>query len=147
MGIEVCVAFMKEVGQVLEELSPASAHAIFERFRRILSEGEVDKRVQYVIETLHDVRKKKYIDHPAIAEGLDLVDEEDQFTHEVDLLAEGLKGEENLNIFRAKPPEEYAADEAKWKHISAEILGLEEDGDDSDDSSEDPEEQQEAAND
>lgn len=41
---------MKEVGQLLEELSPQGLHAIFERFRGILHEGDIDKRVQYTIE-------------------------------------------------------------------------------------------------
>ena len=42
--------FVKEVGQLLEELSPQGLHAIFERFRGILHEGDIDKRVQYTIE-------------------------------------------------------------------------------------------------
>ena len=42
--------FVKEVGQLLEELSPQGMHGIFERFRGILHEGDIDKRVQYTIE-------------------------------------------------------------------------------------------------
>ena len=42
--------FVKEIGQLLEELSPQGLHAIFERFRGILHEGDIDKRVQYTIE-------------------------------------------------------------------------------------------------
>merc|ERR1719159_427913 len=75
---------------------------------------------------------------------LDLVDEEDQITHEVDLLEENIKGEETLNIFKAQPPEQFALDEAKWKQISAEILGIEdedEDGSSSDDSDDEAEQQ------
>merc|ERR1740129_2286631 len=122
----------------MEELSPAGCVAIYERLRTILQEGEIDRRVQYVIEGLFSVRRKKYEDFKSVLEELDLVDEEDQITHEVDLLDDTIKGEETLNIFKAQKPEEYAADEARWKLISAEILGLEEEGDDSD-SSEDSE--------
>jgi len=77
-------------------------------------------------------------------EGLDLVEEEDQVTHEVDLLDDTLKGEETLNIFKAQPPDAFAADEAKWKQISGEILGLDDEDDDSD-SSDDSDEDEGAA--
>jgi len=143
-SIEVCVSFIQECGLAMQALSPSGTLAIFERFRSILHEGEIDRRVQYVIEGLFEVRRKKYEDFPDIVEGLDLVDEEDQVTHEVDLLDESIKGEETLNIFKAQPPEQYAAEEAKWKQISAEILGLEEDDEESG-SSDDSEEEEEAA--
>ena len=38
-SVEIAVNFVKEVGQLLEELSPQGLHAIFERFRGILHEG------------------------------------------------------------------------------------------------------------
>merc|ERR1719359_2625881 len=109
-------------------------------FRSILHEGEIDKRVQYVIEGLFEVRRKKFKDYPMLLEDLDLVDEEDQITHETDLLDETIKGEETLNIFKAQPPEQFAMDEAKWKEISNEVLGIE-DEDDDDDSSDDSEDE------
>mmetsp|Transcript_31157 Transcript_31157/g.74329 ORF Transcript_31157/g.74329 Transcript_31157/m.74329 type:complete len:641 (+) Transcript_31157:90-2012(+) len=142
-SIEVCVSFLQEVGQALEELSKAGCQAIFERFRTILHEGEIDKRVQYVIEGLYETRRKRFSDHPMVMEELDLVEDEDQITHEVDLLDETIKGEETLNIFKAIPPEQYAADEAKWKLISSEILGLEQD--EGSDSSADSDEEADAA--
>jgi len=138
-SIEVCVSFMQEVGHVLQVVEPVGSHAIYERFRTILHEGQIDRRVQYVIEGYMKVCKDKFKDFPGVVEELDLVEEDDQITHEIDLLNDTIKGEEALNIFKTQPPEEYAADEAKWKHIAGEILGLDEDGADSDDSSEDSE--------
>jgi hypothetical protein len=35
-------------------------HGIFERLRGILHEGQIDKRVQYIIEQLFAVRKNKF---------------------------------------------------------------------------------------
>lgn len=55
--------------------------AIFERLRNILHESEIDKRVQYMIEVMFAIRKDGFKDHPTVPEGLDLVEEEDQFTH------------------------------------------------------------------
>ena len=52
-SVEIAVNFTKEVGQLLEQLSPRGLHAIFERFRGILHEGTIDKRVQYTIEGEH----------------------------------------------------------------------------------------------
>lgn len=59
--------------------------AIMERLRHILHEGQVDKRCQYMIEVLAAVRKDGFKDHPAVLEELDLVQEEDQFTHMVSI--------------------------------------------------------------
>lgn len=64
---------------------PQGLHGIFERFRGILHEGEIDKRVQYMIEGLFAVYKTKFAEHPAVHKDLDLVEPEDQFTHDIGL--------------------------------------------------------------
>ena len=90
---------------------------IFERFRGILHEGEIDKRVQFLIEGLFAIRKAKFqVDsvllclvyvskilftisqhvflymhqqgYPAVRPELDLVEQEDQLTHEISLQEE-----------------------------------------------------------
>lgn len=60
---------------------PRLTSAIFERLRNVLHESAIDKRVQYMIEVMFAIRKDGFKDHPVIQDGLDLVDEEDQFTH------------------------------------------------------------------
>ncbi|CAI5989248.1 unnamed protein product [Closterium sp. NIES-65] len=57
---EVAVSFVKECGAMLQDLSPQGLHSIFERFRGILHEGEIDKRVQFTIEGLFAIRKAKF---------------------------------------------------------------------------------------
>ena len=51
---------------MLTDLTPAGVNSIFERFRGILHEGEIDKRVQYTIENLFAVRKSKFKDYPGV---------------------------------------------------------------------------------
>uniref|UniRef100_A0AAY4EVT6 Pre-mRNA-splicing factor CWC22 homolog n=1 Tax=Denticeps clupeoides TaxID=299321 RepID=A0AAY4EVT6_9TELE len=80
-SVEVTISFLKECGLKLTEVSPRGINAIFERLRNILHESEIDKRVQYMIEVMFAIRKDGFKDHPIIPEGLDLVEEEDQFTH------------------------------------------------------------------
>lgn len=106
-SVEVAIAFLKECGLKLTEVSPRGINgttsflfmwefyrrakliwllflilsAIFERLRNVLHESAIDKRVQYMIEVMFAIRKDGFKDHPVIPEGLDLVDEEDQFTH------------------------------------------------------------------
>ncbi|EAY79970.1 hypothetical protein OsI_35134 [Oryza sativa Indica Group] len=94
-SVEVAVGFVKECGAMLQDLSPQGLHAIFERFRGILHEGEIDKRVQFLIEGLFAIRKAKFQGFPAIRPELDLVEQEDQFTHEISLEDE-LDPETNL---------------------------------------------------
>jgi pre-mRNA-splicing factor CWC22 len=55
-SVEVAIAFLKEVGSRLEDVSPRGANAIFDRLRHVLHEGQLDKRVQYMIEVMFQVR-------------------------------------------------------------------------------------------
>ncbi|KFG43910.1 putative cell-cycle-control protein (translation regulation), partial [Toxoplasma gondii p89] len=141
-SVEVCVGFLTQVGQVLSEVSRRGFDAVFERLRGILQEGLTDKKTQYTIEKLWDLRRQNFKNHPGVPAELDLVDEDDKITHEIDLLAEDLKGEEMLNVFHAQDPEEFASDEKKWARLSKEILG--EESSDSDASSSDSEAEDES---
>ncbi|PMD66348.1 MIF4G-domain-containing protein [Hyaloscypha bicolor E] len=142
-SVEIAVGLTREVGQHLEEMNQAIALAVFDQFRSILHEADIDKRVQYMIEVLFQVRKDKYKDNPAIKEELDLVEEEDQITHVI-ALDDEIDVEDGLNIFKFDP--QWEENEEEYRKTKAEILGEgsgeEGDEDDSDDS-EDNEERQE----
>lgn len=97
-SVEIAVSFMREVGAFLTEHSARANNGIFDRFRTILNESNIDKRVQYMVEVLFQVRKDKYKDNPVIPEGLDLVEEEDLITHRISLDDE-VKVEEMLSAF------------------------------------------------
>jgi pre-mRNA-splicing factor CWC22 len=119
-SVEIAVSFVKEVGQLLGELSPQGLHAIFERFRALLHEGDIDKRVQYTIEELFAVRKSGFIDYPSIPKDLDLVEHEDQITFEIGLDGE-IDKQEMLDIFRFDIS--FNENEEFWSKIKSEILG------------------------
>uniref|UniRef100_A0A0D3HIB2 MI domain-containing protein n=1 Tax=Oryza barthii TaxID=65489 RepID=A0A0D3HIB2_9ORYZ len=140
-SVEVAVGFVKECGAMLQDLSPQGLHAIFERFRGILHEGEIDKRVQFLIEGLFAIRKAKFQGFPAIRPELDLVEQEDQFTHEISLEDE-LDPETNLNVFRGNP--NFAEDEKAYENLKRSILGAESSDDEegSDDSSDEDAEEE-----
>ena len=144
-SVEIAVGLTREVGQHLEEMSGPIALAVFDQFRNILHEQDIDKRVQYMIEVLFQVRKDKYKDNPAIKEELDLVEEEDQITHQTGLDDEN-EVQDGLNVFKFDA--EWEEHEEAYKKLKAEILGEadgsgEEDDYDSDDSSEDEEAKEE----
>lgn len=80
-SVEVAIAFLKECGQKLSEVSGKGVHAIFEMLKNILHEGKLEKRVQYMIEVVFQIRKDGFKDHIPVAEQLELVEEDDQFTH------------------------------------------------------------------
>lgn len=80
-SVEVAIAFLKECGQKLTEVSVKGVHAIFEMLKNILHEGKLEKRVQYMIEVIFQVRKDGFKDHVPIIAQLELVEEDDQFTH------------------------------------------------------------------
>lgn len=80
----------------------------------------IDRRVQYCIEKLFEIRKHKFKEHPGVIPELDLVEENDKITHNV-TLDEELFTEENCNIFKADP--EFEKNENQWDDIKKEILG------------------------
>lgn len=84
-SIEIAISFLKECGMRLTEVSSKGTEAIFQMLRNILHEGKLDKRVDYMIEVILQIRKDNFKDHEAIIESLDLVEEEDQFTHIITL--------------------------------------------------------------
>lgn len=80
-SVEVAIAFLKECGQKLTEVTGKGVNAIFEMLKNILHEGRLEKRVQYMIEVVFQVRKDGFKDHLPVIEQLELVEEDDQFTH------------------------------------------------------------------
>ena len=141
-SVEIAVGLMKEVGQHLEEFQAKIATTIYDQFRSILHEADIDKRVQYMIEVLFQIRKDKYKNFPSIKEELDLVEEDDQITHNTSL-DDQVDVQDGLNVF--KFDEDYEENEEAYRKLKAEILG---EGDDSEeeesgsDVSEDEEEEQ-----
>ncbi|CAG2181965.1 unnamed protein product, partial [Oppiella nova] len=133
-SVEVSIAFLKECGSKLDELSRRGFSAIFERLRNILHEGHLDKRVQYMIEVMFAIRKDKFKDHPSVIPELDLIEESEQFTHLI-TLDEPADNEEKLNVFQFD--QNFEENEEKYKAIRKEILDDEttDDDDDGDESS------------
>ncbi|KAK3720075.1 pre-mRNA-splicing factor cwc22 [Vermiconidia calcicola] len=147
-SVEIAVGLMREVGQHIEEMNSQIALAVYDQFRSILHEADIDKRVQYMIEVLFQVRKDKYKDNLAVKEELDLVEEEDQITHRPGL-DDQVSTEDGLNIFKFDA--DWEANEEAYKKLKAEILGeasgSEDEGDEdgSDESSDEEENETEKA--
>lgn len=106
-SIEIAVGFMREVGAFLAENSPKANATVFERFRAVLNEGSISHRVQYMIEVLMQTRKDKYKDNPILPEGLDLVEEEEQITHQIQL-EEELQVQEGLSAYSCSDKRSFA---------------------------------------
>ncbi|KAF9507851.1 hypothetical protein BS47DRAFT_270663 [Hydnum rufescens UP504] len=137
-SVEIAVGFMREVGAFLSQQSPKSNNSIYENFRKALHEGKIDKRVQYMIEVLFQVRKDKYKDNPILPEGLDLVQDDDQITHRISLDDE-LQIQESLQLFKVDP--NFLENEERYKQIKNEILGSDDEEEGSDDDSDDSDEE------
>ncbi|KAJ8906825.1 hypothetical protein NDN08_003311 [Rhodosorus marinus] len=134
-SVEVSISFVKECGALLTEVSPQGIHAVFERLRSILHEGEIDKRVQYMIEALFSVRRSGFSEYPIVLEDLDVVEDEDKITHELSLDDE-LDLATGFDVFQYDA--DYEENEKKYAEIRKEILGDDENasGDEDEDSEE-----------
>jgi len=144
-SVEVAVAFMKEIGQFLTEMKPKASQFIFDKFRDVLHEASLDKRVQYMVEVLFQVRKDNFKDNPAVREELDLLEEDDMVTHVIEL-DDKIDTQETLNIFKFDP--EFEKTEQEYIKLKREILGEatdDEEDSDEDESSEEEDEEEERA--
>jgi pre-mRNA-splicing factor CWC22 len=126
-SVKICCQLLFECGAALSTLSTKGTFFVFERLRHILQENLVDSRVQYTIESLFEARRNKFVAYPAIIPDLDLVDESDKVTHEVDVIEGEIDGEETLNIFKAVDPQTDAQEAENWRSVSQEILGVSDD--------------------
>ncbi|CAG7905024.1 hypothetical protein IGI04_029149 [Brassica rapa subsp. trilocularis] len=138
-SVEVAVGFVTECGAMLQDVTPKGLHGIFERFRGILHEGDIDKRVQYLIEGLFAIRKAKFQGHPAVRPELDLVEE--KYSHDLSIDDE-VNPETSLDVF--KPDPDFVENEKKYEALKKELLGEDEseDEDGSDASSDDNDEEE-----
>jgi len=64
------------------QVTPKGSTAIFERLRSILNDCDtIEPRTQYMIEAMFHIRKTKFEGYPIMPEELDLIDEDDQIAH------------------------------------------------------------------
>ncbi|KAJ1695793.1 hypothetical protein LUZ63_012491 [Rhynchospora breviuscula] len=121
-SVEVAVCFVKECGALLQDITSLGLHGVFERFRGILHEGEINKRVQFLIERLFAIRKAKFQGFPAIRHELDLVEQEYKITHEISL-DDNLDPETDLDVFKAN--QNFMEDEMAYESLKRSILSEE----------------------
>eukprot|EP00934_Nitzschia_sp_Nitz4_P003939 Nitzschia sp. Nitz4//scaffold81_size91200//293//2764//NITZ4_004972-RA/size91200-processed-gene-0.116-mRNA-1//-1//CDS//3329558668//3929//frame0 len=134
-SVEVAVELLQTTGQALLEVSPTGVRACLERLRALLHEGQLNKRVEYKMEKLLKQRRTGFKDFPSLQDDLDLVERDDQITHEISLDDQDLQKEDELDSFRVNP--DFEETEAEWKTIQEEVLGGGDSSDDDDDDSED----------
>ena len=111
--VEVAVAFVKECGATLLEVSPR----VFDIFRGILQEGDLEYTSKCLVESLVSIN---FENHKAIRPELDLLDE--KVTHIISLFDE-IDPETSLDVF--KPDPEFHQNERKYEQLKRKILGEE----------------------
>lgn len=137
-SIEIAVHFTRECGQLLKEECPKGLLDVMSQFRAILrgtgagAGRGLDMRVQVTVEALMEAQRDGFKGFPARLPELDLVEADDQITHEV-TLDQKLAKHDELDVFRAD--DRYEENEALWRRIRAEIFGQEVESDSSDSSS------------
>ncbi|XP_048443299.1 pre-mRNA-splicing factor CWC22 homolog [Pyrus x bretschneideri] len=105
---------------MLRDLSPKGLYFIFERFRGILYQANIERRILYLIENLFAKQRAKFQGHPAFLPELDLVEQEDQLTHEISLRDE-IDPQTSLDLFQPDP--DYLESEKRYKELKKTILG------------------------
>ncbi|XP_006292310.2 pre-mRNA-splicing factor CWC22 homolog [Capsella rubella] len=130
-SVELAVVLVKECGARLQDFAPKGLNGIFERFRSILHDGEIDKSVQYLIEGLYFA---KFPGHHAVRSELDLAEE--KYSHYISL-EKVIDPETVLDVF--KPDPDFLENEKKYVAFKNELLAKEEIGYDASSEEEDDE--------
>ncbi|SOV79458.1 cell cycle control protein, putative, partial [Plasmodium sp. gorilla clade G3] len=128
-SIQVCTYFLAEVGELYTNICRKGLDIIFDRLKDIIQEGQINIKTQYDIEKLWNYRKTNFKDFPSVHDDLNLIDEEEKIVHEIDILDESFNSQEELNIFREVPYEQYEEEDNEWKNISEELLFGDDSGD------------------
>lgn len=112
-SIEIGVTFLKECGAKLEQLNSPYLHEVFKTLRDISLENDFDSRTHDMIDLIHNIRRDKFQECTPIRDPLDLVKEEDRFTHSIQL-SDPKKGDQRmeLNYFKFDPS--WTETEAKY---------------------------------
>lgn len=122
-SVALACSFVTLVGATLKEVSRRGLDAVLTRLRAVLHEGtDVGRPTQYLVEGLLATARAGFDEsgHPSRAPGLDLVDEEDQITHELDLDAK-VDPMMTLDVFREDPA--WEEHERAWRATRRELLG------------------------
>ena len=114
-SVDLAIDFLIDCGQYLTDVAPSGVNVVFDRFREVLMLGTVDRKIQYSIEKLFEIRKNRFADHAGVLQELDLVEDGDKITHQVslDIELEELELDLESNVFRFD--EHYEEEEEKWE--------------------------------
>ncbi|CRH02810.1 cell cycle control protein, putative [Plasmodium relictum] len=121
-SVQVCTYFLVDVGQLYMNICRKGLDIIFDRLKDIIQEGKINIKTQYDIEKLWKYRKNYFSEFPTAIEELDLIDENEKIVHEIDLLDESFSNQEELNIFKEVPYEQFEEENIEWNNISNELL-------------------------
>ncbi|CAH8391370.1 unnamed protein product [Eruca vesicaria subsp. sativa] len=126
-SVEVAGVFVRECGALLLELSPRVLSLVFDVFRRIVQEGDLEFRSRCLVESLMAVRRSNFEGYPTVREELDLVDLDEKVTHVISLFDE-IDPETSLDVYKADP--EFHQNEKKYEKLKKNLLGEEDTEDD-----------------
>lgn len=136
-SVEIAITMLKECGAKLDDLTSRGLFSVFESLRRLTMEDTLDSRTHDLIEFIHTIKKDKFRDHPSIRPELDLIDENNKFTHEIELTGP-TKDDFHIEFNHFKYDSNWNETEAKYNSFKQVILDEEEsDESDSIDSHED----------
>lgn len=123
IDIEIAIAFIKDVGAKLDKLDSTSRElvGVFKTLRNLAHESDIDSRTQAMIDQVHLVRREQFQSFPALKPDLDLIDEDDKVTHEINL-SDPRKEDymTEANYFKIDP--KWAENEAKYGDFKKRLL-------------------------
>lgn len=139
-NLSIVVDTLRQSAVLLQQASPKLLNVIFDKLRFVLQEGLISRKLQMKVEELFALRRNDFRDLNRVEDDLDLVEEDEQITHMIDLDDLDLDEQVELNQFKYDPI--WEQNEEIYNEIRKEILG-DEDDEESEEESESEKEEEE----
>lgn len=122
-SVELLVAFIKECGALLSECEPRMLDELFQIMRTVVQEGEVDTRIQYLVEGLIALRRNSFKGFAVMPKELELIPDEDRIIHNVAMSGESEDLHPELDVFAVE--KEWEEAEVLYAEFRLQVLGEE----------------------
>lgn len=121
-SVELLVVFVKECGAVLGEADPRNLDAVLQSLRRLVQEGEVSTRIQYLVDGLLALKRSGFKGCERVPEELELVPDEDRIIHS-SIFGKDDEGETHPELDAFQFEDDWEEAEMRYAEFRLDVLG------------------------
>lgn len=121
-SVELLVTLVKDCGAVLDEADPRNLDAVLQSLRRLVQEGEVSTRIQYLVDGLLALKRSAFKGCERVPNELDLVPDEDRIIHTA-IFGKDDEGETHPELDAFQFEDDWEEAEMRYAEFRLDVLG------------------------